>query len=895
MGAGHPSTPADRSVTGIWPLIGRTEELRLINAAVTGANGYGGIVIAGSAGVGKSRLAQESIHLIRSGRWVSRWVRATASARALPLGAFAEWTGDIAGAPMLVVRNVISHLTAAAPGTKVVIGVDDAHLLDDLSAFVVLQLVQRRLAKVVVTIRTGEPCPDAVNALWKERYLQRLELQPLSLVETETLLREVLGGSVESELAARMWKLTRGNVLYLRHVLERELTDGRIRERSGLWRWAGHPVVSETLAELIEQQIGRLPAPIGDVVDVVSLSEPLETTTLCRVTDREAAEEAEKRGLIVISDSEGTLSARLAHPLYGEVRRARWGPLRLQRLSGEIAVALTATPEVDSRDTVRRAALWLNSDLVANPDLYSRAAAAAMTLSDFPLAERLANESIAAGAGIELIMIRAHALAVLNRAEEAEEVLAAAPSTPALPNADLSRLVTLRAIILLFPLGRPQESANVVTTALHDLEPSKLQNLAPIRCLHLAMSAQPGPAITTMASVDRTILPGLPAMMATWGLIIALGDCGRVAEAVRIAEAGYKLAAHAPEVTYQTIALAEFHVVTLLLAGYVHEAMGAAERTFRECSDLHGRMHSMSTAIMGMAVLGTGRAARATKYLREGLADEYEESDSTGYWYRYSLVLIHALALSGNGPAATEVLQAATSRRHPSFTFVESERLLAAAWVAAAEGAISTAIDTARQAADFAAQHDQFQREVVCLDTATRFGDPTTAERLQVLADWVEGPRATAAARHASALATRDPVGLSDASDRFEEMGDLLAAMDAAAHAATVYRRRGCNGSALTATARAQRLAEACGGADTPALREAQQPSPLTGRQREVITLAAQGLSNKQIAEKMTLSVRTVEGHLHRAAQRTGVSGRGDLGAIITGDQPPPDRGHELE
>ncbi|MFC9839689.1 response regulator transcription factor [Rhodococcus sp. NPDC127530] len=69
----------------------------------------------------------------------------------------------------------------------------------------------------------------------------------------------------------------------------------------------------------------------------------------------------------------------------------------------------------------------------------------------------------------------------------------------------------------------------------------------------------------------------------------------------------------------------------------------------------------------------------------------------------------------------------------------------------------------------------------------------------------------------------------------------------------------------------------------------------MTTRQREIITLAAQGLSNKQIAEKMTLSVRTVEGHLHRASLKTGVSGRDDLGAMVTGDQSPPHRGHELE
>ena len=37
---------------------------------------------------------------------------------------------------------------------------------------------------------------------------------------------------------------------------------------------------------------------------------------------------------------------------------------------------------------------------------------------------------------------------------------------------------------------------------------------------------------------------------------------------------------------------------------------------------------------------------------------------------------------------------------------------------------------------------------------------------------------------------------------------------------------------------------------------------PLTDREREILALLAQGLSNKNIAQKLYLSVRTVEGHL---------------------------------
>ena len=64
--------------------MGRDDELGRIAAAV-GAGGAG-VVIAGAAGTGKTRLATEAAE--RSGR-TAEWVRATRSAAAIPLGAFA--------------------------------------------------------------------------------------------------------------------------------------------------------------------------------------------------------------------------------------------------------------------------------------------------------------------------------------------------------------------------------------------------------------------------------------------------------------------------------------------------------------------------------------------------------------------------------------------------------------------------------------------------------------------------------------------------------------------------------------------------------------------------------------------------------------------------------------
>ena len=110
--------------------------------------------------------------------------------------------------------------------------------------------------------------------------------------------------------------------------------------------------------------------------------------------------------------------------------------------------------------------------------------------------------------------------------------------------------------------------------------------------------------------------------------------------------------------------------------------------------------------------------------------------------------------------------------------------------------------------------------------------------------------------------------------------GDLVAAGDAAAQAADVHRRRGRQGSALAAAALAQSLA-ARSGARTPALAIAVQPLPLTAREREIVALAARGLSNKDIAQRLTVSVRTVEGHLYRAGLKLGVSERGALAHVL--------------
>ncbi|WP_199552756.1 response regulator transcription factor, partial [Streptomyces sp. N35] len=112
--------------------------------------------------------------------------------------------------------------------------------------------------------------------------------------------------------------------------------------------------------------------------------------------------------------------------------------------------------------------------------------------------------------------------------------------------------------------------------------------------------------------------------------------------------------------------------------------------------------------------------------------------------------------------------------------------------------------------------------------------------------------------------------------------GAPAAAATAHAQAASAFQRSGRTGSAGTESAAADRLATDCQGLGTPALLAWARPLPLTRREREIALLAAAGHSNQQIADRLTLSVRTVEGHLYRLCAKLGVSSRAELAQLLS-------------
>jgi DNA-binding NarL/FixJ family response regulator len=861
-----------------WPLIGRSEEMEAIEAAIL-APDVCGIVVYGAAGVGKSRIVRDALSVAESQGCEGRWAVGTSSARAIPLGAFTAWAPSGVTDTVQLLRGVIGSLTSSSSGATVVVGVDDVHLLDDLSIFVVHQIVQRGAAKVMLTVRDGEPIPAAVRDIWKGGRFDRLDLQPLSLEETTMLLSATLDGSMDSDAAQRLWNLTRGNVLYLRTIVEQEVADGRLVQQHGSWRWIGDPIMPPGLVELIESRIGALPAPVSDVIDALAVGEPIELAPLSRITDPAAVEEADTRGLITLEPTGGGVEVRVAHPLYGEVRRRRAPTTRLRRLRGLVAAELAASDHHDDiQVVVRRATLSLDSDLTPDGELLVRAAHGAVWLGDLALADRLAEAAIRAGAGPEPSFVRAHALSWLGRGDQAEAVLAETGSST-LSDGERARFAFLRASNMLWALGDPPRAKEIIDEASRIASPHARSYIDAFLTVYWFAIDQPDAAAQASQKLALDELPAVVGAEIAWALVAIAADAGRTNDAVAAAEAGYTVATRSFDAPHMRFNIADAHVSALLLAGRVSDAVDVAERVRLQAADLPGAAQLLGAAVAGRAALGAGRLETAYVLLEQAAAG-LSATHALGWGYRYHVPRATALAMCGSTVEAAAALAALDKQRRP-FRLLDYERSLARAWVAAGQGAVSEAITVLLSAAERASAKGQFAAEVVCLQTAAQFGDHSGLLRLRELEAIVEGPRVVVAARFSAALSDGDAAELAAVSEEFERMGDLVAAIDAAAQAALAYRSQGLRGSALGCATRADALAEQCGGACTPALRQASEPVPLTDREREIVMLIGEGLSNRAVAERLTLSVRTVESHIYRAMSKTGTISRDELAALI--------------
>ena len=857
-----------------WPVVRRDNEYTTIQSALVDQQGVCGIVLVGDAGVGKTTLAR----LVTQALPVRvQWVAGTESARSIPLGVFAHLVGSATS------RDPVAFLAAAretilSEGHSV-IGVDDAHLLDQLSATLLHQLALDGSVRIVATVRSGETVPDAITSLWKDGYLQRLHLMPFTKDQCVSLIESALGGRVEGLSADLMWESSGGNALYVKHLVEGALEAGTLRQVRGVWQLRGRTAVTSELASLLDSRVDQLPDNVLHALRLLTFCEPLDLDTLSGIAGVEAVEDAENRGLIRVVEEHNGIDVRFNHPLFGEVIRRRLGMAAARRLRGEVVRALQGHPLRGPTDRIRLAELTLDSDESPEVDLLVSAARDAIALTNVTLGERLARAAVYRGGGLVASELLARSLLWQGNSAEAEETLSAFDPNQ-MNELELVRWGLARIANLHWSMG-DAEGADEVLDLLCDrvAHPGLKLVVAGVASASRLFENQLEEAVElselVLASPDAS---AAAVEWAVFGGALALALMGRGEEVEAVAQRGHEFDDKVDGLLRYLTAFGE--VRALVLSGDFDIAAKRSADIVRITSAGQYLAWGMANVLVGTVELGRGRFADTVSRMEQTVAALTSES-AASWSFPARLLLAQSYCALARADAGAKMVAELRTRSGKHVAVFGPQLRIAESWLAAAEGNVSTAIELALDAARLAATSKQTAIEMLALHDAVRFGDQTCPDQLAQLAANTGGRLASAIGAHAAAVRDRDAVKMWEAAQQFEQIGALLSAADASAQAAVAFEACDDRRRSVEAAAAAARLAAECGGLRTPALDLAAHPLPLTVREREIANLVAAGLSNKDIADRLVVSVRTIEGHLYRACIKLDISDREDLAAMI--------------
>lgn len=866
-----------------WPLVGRRSELEVFERAL-GSGTPAGLVIFGPAGVGKTRLADECLAQAAAARHPVERVVGSRTTADLPLGAvgglLATGLDRLDSARPLNMVSLFEEtrrgLAERHQGRRVVTVADDAPLLDPASVALLDYLAAQRAIFLVATVRTGEAISDLLTGMWRDGRMERIDLGDLSPTGLDTVLHLALGGPMEAGAQQEFWTVTAGNPLYVRELVLGGLASGALVERSGVWHLEGPLSSTSRLFDLVEHRIGVLPEQARSLVELLAQCQPLELSYLETAFPAEVLESLERAGLVAITESDWQV--RLAHPLHGEVVRAAMPRSRARSILIAESRRLEAVGEPGP--AVLRIAMWrLEAGERPAPAVLVRGARLARSAHDFKVVRRMIEAIPAAELDAPAALLLGEALYELGAFDESERVLALGQGLAG-DEQDALRLAVTRAKNANWGLCRPDLALeiNASAQAVIRFAPFAEELLADEAAI-LMFSGHPDGALAVLAGLagsDRRTRVVRAIVEA-----VALATAGHTAEAIAAAETGF--AEHTALGDELAIAHPATHVVNQVFALTEAGRLAEAEQIARAGAEIVASHRVPIAQIWFAANLGRiatlqGKIATARRYYAEaaGLAQAHHFDGPR----RLALSGVAvAQAMLGDAVAASQTVHERATVAE--FGFLHPEQRLADAWTAVASHQPVVAAGHFIAAAEQARASGHRTAESWILHDLVRTSGRDFSARLGELAASCDSRLVTARARHAVALRTGDAAELSAVAGDFGAIGAVLLAAEAEAAAADAYRRAGDQRAATAARRRSAMLAEASEGAATPWLVHADSADPLSAREREIAVLAAEGIASKDIAERLFLSVRTVNNHLQHVYTKLGVTSRAELARAL--------------
>ncbi|MHC5699964.1 LuxR C-terminal-related transcriptional regulator [Streptomyces tirandamycinicus] len=873
-----------------WPLVGRDRILDLFTQAVRHRR-VQGVLIHGPAGVGKTRLAEACRDRAEKAGLTTHWVVATAAAAAVPLGA----VGHVIP-PGVDLSDPVAGFAAVAAALgrggedRVVLLIDDLHLLDATSVMLVRQLMDSGSALLIGTVRTGEPYPMAA-AFGTGDAIHRVDVEAFTEEQVAQVLASVLGGSVSARTSHEMYADSAGNALYLRELVLGALSSGALNSDGEVWQLAPGPRTgTPRLRELIAARLSRVSEAGTAVLELLALCEPVALADAQAVARLHDLVELERLGCLKVVKEGRRHLVMLAHPLYGEVVREGIAELRRRTILLDQAARLEARGARRQDDALHVTSWRLTATGTADPRRLHEAAALARHSHDYPQVVRLIQALPASAHTVRDRLLLADALFELGRPEEAENELERASS---LSTTEHERLAVVAAYCVnaLWGMAQASKALRMIDAGRGELpSPESLAVLAINEGCILAACGQPTAGLAFLDVLEDDA--GATSDMSVWLFAAAvrtraLQMTGRLREAQNWAERAHathrrvsRLATSAPHPAIQRAPA----VLATAEAGDIHEARALGRRLFGELVRSEAGLPRMWVAyFLARVEWLAGHAAGARRWNAECVAIARSHHGTRPMRDAMGSLAASMALVGDTGPAAAEL--SALDRADADMAELEfmglavsPGRALGEAWHLAATGHLAQARATLLHAAEGLGDSGNLSAEgMLLVDVARLGGARDVADRLARIAARSEGALATVHADFAAALDGDDPEWLMRTSQRLEDTGSDLAAAEAAAAAAGLFRRQRLSRRATAAALRCRGLAERCEGAHTPLLATVDVTVPLTRRQSEIARLAAAGATSQEIADRLVLSIRTVDNHLAQVYGKLGVTGRRDL------------------
>ena len=720
-----------------WPIVARDGELRQALAALEDDAEFHGVALVGDSGVGKSTLARALADTLESGGATVRYVLGTQTGSTVPLGAF--YRSVTVDAPQEPAAMLAAAQKTLEREENLVVVVDDAQLLDPLSSTLVHQLAASGSARLIVTIRSGDPVPDAVTALLKERLLLSLRIEAFTREQTEALARAVLGGVVDTRLINELHGRTAGSPLLLRGLLGAGRESGVLVRTEAGWQLRGALRADRQLYDLLEFRLQSFAPEELEAVEILAAAEVLDWEILRGLCDADAVGRLERRGVIqLVADGSNTV-ARLCHPILGEAAIRHAGVVRSRQLNSILAQQLQKQMQTqeersglpDVRARIQLAQFMMRSDLSPDLDVIIDAAASAVTMSDIACGEELARFAFERGGGLTAAIVLADAIGWQGRGDEVEAVLDDVDPD----GADewlIVRWGCLRAANLFFSCRRV-EPARLALADVRDRVDSEAA--APVSSRPWKWRLRSFP-VTFERHRPRASRVYIAMCNRWWGVggyvdVLGVGPHRAVWRSSARSGCGARAAVFDRPGPYRfAMGLAE--VMALTAAGDYPAAERVWER-YAATTRVWPAEDAFLHAMLGLVQLARGALPSACSAFQDSIS-AMSRGFPPGWLMLVSAWSAQAEGARGDSAAAAAALRSSEEAYGPQVAVFLPELELARAWERASVGQTMAAQTHAVRAAQIARQSGMYAVEMRALHTAVRFDDRSQTERLAELA-----------------------------------------------------------------------------------------------------------------------------------------------------------------